>query len=48
MDEHPYFGDKDNYFPTLKSMTSYNFGPIVVDYDREDYFLFDEIRWELS
>ena len=28
VDQYPYFGDKENYYPTLKSMTSYNYGPI--------------------
>ena len=34
VDEHPYFGDEDNYFPTIKSFKSYNYGQIVNDRTR--------------
>lgn len=39
VDEHPYYGDKSNYFPTLKSMNSYNFGPINIDPEMRDTHL---------
>ena len=31
VNDHPYYGDKSVYFPTLKLMNSHNFGPIEVN-----------------
>lgn len=46
VDDHPYFGDEDAYFPTVKSMESYNYGPIVVDTSKRDtFFQFNEITF---
>lgn len=45
----PYYGDDENYFPTLSTQTSYNFGPIEVDPEKRDRFLqFEEISWMLE
>ena len=35
VDNHPYYGDESKYFPTIKLMTSYKFGPIEVDKDKK-------------
>ena len=44
---HP--GDKDSYFPTLKTMTSYNFAPIFVDPKmRQEWHHFEEITFGLD
>ena len=34
VDEHPYYGDTANYFPTIKNFVSYNYGPIINDRTR--------------
>ena len=50
IDDHPYFGDKENYFPTMKQMVSYNFGAIEVKIDNfeipedEIYFGYHEVE----
>lgn len=36
INEHPYYGDKKSYFPTLKSTGEYNYGPIEVDPSQRD------------
>ena len=49
MNDHPYYGDKDNYFPTLKLMNSYNFGPIDVDPSkREKLVMWEELNFGLD
>lgn len=45
----PYYGDDENYFPTLATMTSYNFGPIEVDpAKRAGFVQHEEISWMLE
>ena len=31
VDEHPYYGDQSNYFPTQKNWAALNFEPIAVN-----------------
>ena len=48
VDEHPYFGDTKNYFPTIKNYKSYNYGTIVNDRTRREDINFEEIMWGIS
>lgn len=46
MDDHPYYGDRANYFPTIKQQTSYNVNSVVVDPARkEGNILCDEVHF---
>ena len=48
IDEHPYLGDRENYFPTIKNYKSYNYGPIVNDRTQRESVNFEEIGWGIS
>lgn len=47
--DHPVYDDVENYFPTLNTMSSTNFGPIKVEASaRDDLLIFEEIKYGLS
>ena len=48
INDFPYFGDTDNYFPTIKNTLSYNFGAIKVDSTKRDNFIFEEIKFGME